>query len=419
MRRFPGQLMIIIALLGVFLIQESKRGFGNSLDEAFTDWLAANGSRRAATAPCTLVTISDSSLEAEHHWPWSPLDFALFLQGSLEFKPSVLAIQNILDWPSRPEEAWEEQAKRGQYENILRDYILKTPRVLLGAELGLPDDPDIIPPIQQVTFFSHVKGDTSGLPEFITISAQPSEKFRPDPRLQPLGYVNLPAEPVARYVPLLMRYRGEIVPSFVLQAAMLWFQVTADQVSVEAGKEISLANKIRIPINAKGEMRVDYGVEVTRVTFDELLVAVEQMRAKHTPIVSVGALKDRLVLLGRTDSASRTLSLPSGQRGSAGDFFSASIATIQNGRFARRASDGMNAGILLAAIALCIAVVRWKKTGAVLGCFLIFIGYLLTSMTVFSITLVSMPFLLPTGLLVFLAVFRLAGGARESGGAKS
>jgi hypothetical protein len=41
-----------------------------------------------------------------------------------------------------------------------------------------------------------------------------------------------------------------VVPSFVLQAILLWEKLTPDDVSVTAGRQVTLADRLDIPIDA-------------------------------------------------------------------------------------------------------------------------------------------------------------------------
>src|SRR5271170_803856 len=157
MFRTGTQFMILLLLAGLALNMQARQEPLASWDNAFADFLAMSSRHGAAPAPVVLVEIDDSNL-ASKPWPWTPLDFTLFFQAALPQQPDVLAIDEVLDWNrfALPE---DHQRNLPQYEAVLRDYILRARRVLRGAELGYPEDPVVIPPLQQATLLRIVSGN--------------------------------------------------------------------------------------------------------------------------------------------------------------------------------------------------------------------------------------------------------------------
>src|SRR5438128_9351709 len=72
MQRSSLQLMLIVLVVGLLLMRESRQNPGAMIENDYVDWLAANTTRNAIAAPLTLVEINDSSLADKHPWPWSP-----------------------------------------------------------------------------------------------------------------------------------------------------------------------------------------------------------------------------------------------------------------------------------------------------------------------------------------------------------
>ncbi len=411
MHRSAAQYSILVLLLGIFLMREAATPPTSFVDSVFVDWVAANTARKIAPAPLTLIEINDSSTEKKHSWPWSPLDFGLFLQAVLPFNPGVIAIEQVLDWRLDPKLSIDARQKQQQYEKILHDFILRSPKMLLGAQLGYPEDPDVIPPLQEAPQLRKITGDVSQILEFTAVEHQAREDYRLS---STIGFTNLPPlEGIVRTVPMLFRYRGEIVPSFVLQAVMLWHKLTPDDIVVKLGSHITLGDKVSIPIDSRGAMRVDFKSPITRYGFDELLLAVEQAQHGQTSVFSTDLLKDRLVLLARTDSKSRTLDLPTGRAGSPGELFTAAIATVQGKNFIRRASPAFD--VLVIAAMMAAAYFSGKVTRR-RACFIFLLSivlYFFVSLTIFSRYRIWLPSLLPLGLWVFVFLMRLVTPSRE------
>ncbi|MDP9291964.1 MAG: CHASE2 domain-containing protein, partial [Verrucomicrobiota bacterium] len=400
-----GLLLAFLLLLGLFLVRESRQAPADIVDNTFVDWLAANTPRIMPPAPITLVEINDSSLENQRAWPWSPLDFSLFLRGALRFKPAVVAVEQLLVWENTIAANNDWPQKYPQYLQILHDYILQSPKILLAAQLGFPEDPDVIPPLETVPILYKVQGDVKNIPEFTIVEHQPVEELRLG---STIGFTNLPeTSGTVRKVPLLFRYRGQIVPSFVLQAAMLSSKLTPDEMVVELGTQIWLGNRQTIPIDANGSMAVDFGSPFTRFGFDDLLVAVAQVEGGRPPAIAPDSMRGKLVMLARTDKVAQTLDLPNGRKGSPGELTAAALATIENQTFIRRISYKCDFAIIAVAMMLGIFFLRWNREKVVLTALSLLVLYVFACMTVFGRTLIWMPMLLPFGLMAFLVVFRL------------
>src|SRR5262249_53360074 len=157
----------------------------------------------------------------------------------------------------------KERQKLPQYEKMLRDSLLRAPKALLGAELGWPEDPETIPTIGAAPLLPHVKGDLRQVPEWTVIEHQPKEDFR---SAVTLGFTNIPERKhPLNATPLVLRYQGRIVPSFPLQAVLLWMKLSPDDVTVVLGSHIAVGSKLQIPIDDEGRMRVNYGAPVTTI----------------------------------------------------------------------------------------------------------------------------------------------------------
>src|SRR5260370_4050894 len=126
--------------------------------------------------------------------PRPPLDTSLLLQGILEFKPTVIAVEPILQWGERSKDQ----------EQIFIDQAMRVPRLVLGAELTSTPDADA--PVAEITGFPRVTGRRGDLPEFSGIEHQPGEDVR---ILSTLGFINLPEESADDlHVQLLFQYHS-------------------------------------------------------------------------------------------------------------------------------------------------------------------------------------------------------------------
>ena len=208
MFRTGAQMLLLVLLVGLVLFRESAQWPGRAVDQRWADWLSLNSGqqKKAELPPVALIAINEASL-GSHPWPWTPLDFSLFFQAALPFNPDVLAVEEVLEW-DRANISPEERQKLPQYEQILRNVLLRCPKPLLGSRLGTPEDPHAIPPLQAVPLLRNIRGDVREIPDFPVIEREPAEQYRLSASL---GFTNLPAKEYPNsFIPLVLRYRGQM-----------------------------------------------------------------------------------------------------------------------------------------------------------------------------------------------------------------
>jgi len=410
MLRSLPQFIFAALVIGFLLLREAQVQPLAGIEETFINWLAANSNAEHAPAPVMLVEVNDNCL-MNHPWPWSPLDYASFLDGALQFHARAAAIEPVLAW-DRKNMTPAQLLKQPQFEQILHERMRRTAKLELGAELGYPDDPDVLPPIQPMPVLRDVEGAMASVPDFTIVDGEPSEELR---LMTALGFANVPPlETTAEHAQLVFRYRGQIVPSFVLEGLMLWNGVTADEVEVRLGSAIRLGKKLTIPVNRAGAMLVDWKQPYDRVGFDDLELAMDQadqLKGGHVTAIDPAKMKDRLMVLARTDAQSQTLLLPTGRMASAGELFAAALATAETNAFARPAGDIGSAAVLVLGAALAWLLAAQKKlwTPPLLLGFAA--CYLLLSLLVFETARMALPLTPMLGLTVFVALYRLLGAA--------
>jgi hypothetical protein len=403
MRRTLPQLMFTVLVLGILMIREARVQPLAGIEEGFINWLAANSNADHAAAPVTLVEINDNCL-LSYAWPWSPLNYALFLNASLQFHARANGIEPVLAWDEKkllPDQLLQQP----QFEQILHESILRTPKLELGAELGFPDDPDVLPPLQPMPVFRNVTGAMEAVPEYTVVEAEPGSDIR---LTTALGFDDVP-DSSARHAPLVFRYRGEIVPSFALEAMMLYNGVTPEEVQVNLGSEIRLGDKLTIPVNEAGAMLVDWKQPYDRVGFDDMVLAVDQLEGKHATVIDPSILKDRLLILARTDAKSQTLAFPNGQMGSSGELFAEALATAESNAFARPAGRAGSVLVLLVGAGLAYVLAcrgKWMTVPVMFG---FAAGYLMLCLGVFETARIALPLTPMMGLILFVGVLRLLG----------
>ncbi len=385
-------LLAIVVLLAALLL--ARDPYVEKADAFFLDWLLRNTPASGDHAPLTVVEIGgDPTLETQPNQPApgnspesrtsagavSPLEFALFFQAILEFKPTVVAIEPPLKWRERDK----------NQEQVFLDQAMRVPKLLLSAELTPTPDPDAPP--AEIPGFPHVSGRRGDLPTFTGIQRQPDEDLR---LISSVGYVNLPDATTTR-VPLLFNYRGEVIPAFALQAFLTWARIPMSEVQIEVGSHIALPGGRKIPINWDGTLIVNPNSSKLgrRFALNELLLLAQQRQKKS----ALESLHEDLIL-ARTPS---NLLAPA-------DVFAATIVTLQSNHFVRRVSVLFDGAVLLFVALLASRAVRASRIDLVLGLIAFTAGYCMIAFTVMAHYAIWVPGLVPLGtawLLGLLAFF--------------
>jgi len=353
--------IIVVLLLGVLFLREPR--FQRS-EEIFLRWLLRHSDPATKTVPLTIVEVGKEN-------PPAPLETALLLQGLLEFKPTVVAIEPVLQWGDRAKDQ----------EQIFIDQAMRVPKLVLGAELTPSPDPDA--PVAEIPGFSNVTGRRGDLPAFSGIEHQPGEDVRV---LSTLGFVNFPeGAPNELHVPLLFQYRGEVIPAFALQAIMLWLRTTPDEIKVDIGSSITFPNRIKIPIRADGTLLVNPRMmqRARRITIDEMLLAAQQHESGAASGIRLEDVGAQLVL---ARPASNTP-----------DLLAAAIATIQAQSFVRRVSWIFDCVMVVAAAALSGWFRKFSRIDLLIGAIAFTAGYCLIAVGILSRWGIWLPGFLPLG----------------------
>ena len=386
--------MLVVALLGVLFIREPHV---QHWDDGFLRWLLEHSPPATPAVALTVVELGVDSLDDKpgetaaaavkpaksqtRNAAISPLEFALFLQSIMEFHPDVIAFENILKWRDRDKDQ----------EQVFLDQAMRVPKLLLAAELTGTPDPDA--PGPEIHGFTQVKGRRGDLMEFSGLGRQPNEDMR---LISTLGFANLPDEVSSDLrVPLLFLYRGEVIPSFALQAILLWLRVSPAEVKVVIGSHIVLPDGRRIPIGPDGAMLIHpYAAKTTRrISLNELLLEAQQRESGSKGKGEMTDLHQQIVL-ARTPA--NPLSPP--------DVFVSAIATIQANACIRRISQVFDF-VILAVVVACVPYVRRFDRADLILCGIAFTaGYCLLAITLISKWHLWLPGLLPLGAMWILVL---------------
>jgi hypothetical protein len=386
--------MLAIVLASLLFLREPRL---QRYDEGFLRWLLRNSRPTGGVIPLTIVDIGGDAADKKKPETEqraikkaSPLEYALFLQAALEFKPTVIAFESILQWGERNKDQ----------EQIFVDQAMRVPKLLVAAELTAA--PDLDAPIVEIPGFTRVTGRRGDLPTFSGIARQADEDIR---LLGTVSFINLPGDVADEiHVPLLFNYRGEVIPSFALQAALLWMRITPTEVRIDIGSYIYLPNGKKIPIRADGTALINPNAvkRARRLHLNELLLAAQQHEAKTRTTSRVENMGDDIVL-ARSAGDQPGLSGP----------FAATIATIQSNSFVHRVSWIFDCVFILVLVLASGFVRKFSRIDIVLVAIAMTAAYCLASLALASRWSIWLPGVLPLSATWLVAVFCLFAPRRK------
>ncbi len=388
-------MMIAVLLAGILFLREPHL---QKSEDFFLRWILKNSQPSSRPAPLMVVDIGRHPATAANATTTdptekflhgagraiSPLEYALFLQAALEFKPTVVAFEPILRFRERDKEQ----------QQVLIDQAMRVPNLLLAAELTTASDPDATVP--EIPGFTNVTGRRGDIPEFSAIGSQPEEDLR---LISTIGFSNLPEQITDDiHVPLLFQFRGEVIPSYPLQAALLWLRVPLNEVKIDIGSFIELPNGKKIPVGFDGTTVVNPKLvrRARHLSLNELLLLAQQHErdgAKATP----PAHNEDQIVLARTPE--NPLSSPNA--------FAATIVSIQTNAFVHRVHWSFDCIVLIAIAGLSGTARRFSRVDLVLIAFAFSAAYCLIAITLVSRSSIWLPGILPLGAVWLLTVFCL------------
>jgi hypothetical protein len=402
MFRTGAQLMFLTLIVGLVLMRESEREPVNAVDERVIDFLAANARRKELPAPVTLVGIDEVSLK-EHPLPWTPGDYALFFNAAVTFKPEVLATDEILDW-NLDKKSPEIAQTFAQYAQMLRENIRKSPRTVLGAELSYPEDADRIPPLESIAGLRNVKGAVALIPNIESSKPRPPRNcaLQPSKGSQPGQHIT---NPLAQ-LPCSFVIAGRSCLPLCCKRQCFGRRSPRKKSKSKWGRHIRLGERVTIPIDAAGRMRVNLALPIGRCSFEDLVVAAEQKDANASPSAVSELFTAHALLLSRTDRNVAKIPVTLDQPRPRGEFFALALGTIQNRSFIHSVPWWTNwafVGFFTAAAAF-VPYTR-RSLVLILGSVSIFAS-LVTALGLIGTKLIALPVIVPIGLTLFLVVAR-------------
>ena len=349
-------LFIISCVFSLFLVEREKNEkIVIDFESSYVNWLLDTKKERKELSSITLLTLDDSEESVIQDWPPSPLDYAVILNNLKQYDPELIAIEPSLEFLGQEE---------GLIETLRTACLAFNQESLLLSALCQMDrsiDPTIEKGENFFDIIDSVNGDTTNIPEFTRINSLPNQRFAA--MGLPIAFTRIDLadnnndEGIYKF-PLIARIGDKIVPSFVLKAIMLDFNIKADQVIINIGDNIKLGNRKTIPIDNRGHVQIypalqeDLSIEKINL----LTVPPDELDGKYKLL-----LGNRIIIIGNNQNSESIRNIPfrNNSRISNAEHMALAISTIQSGLFISEFSK--NKEILIWSILILIGAMILKS----------------------------------------------------------
>ena len=397
-------LFIVSCVFSLFLVEREKNEkIVIDFESSYVNWLLDTKKERKEPSSVTLLTLDDSEESVIQDWPPSPLDYAVILNNLKQYDPKLIAIEPSLEFLGQEE---------GLIETLRTACLAFNQQSLLLSAVCQMDrsiDPTIEKGENFFDIIDSVNGDTTNIPEFTRINSLPNQRFAA--MGLPIAFTRIDLadnnndEGIYKF-PLIARIGDKIVPSFVLKAIMLDFNIKADQVIINIGDNIKLGNRKTIPIDNRGHVQIypalqeDLSIEKINL----LTVSSDELDGKYKLL-----LGNRIILIGNNQNSESIKNIPfrNNSRISNAEHMALAISTIQSGLFISEVSK--NKEILIWSILILIGAMILKshslKAFSRVG--LLIIIYLSFSMLLFQSNGQWASPIAPLALFIVMTIFSL------------
>ena len=397
-------LFIVSCVFSLFLVEREKNEkIVIDFESTYVNWLLDTKKERKEPSSVTLLTLDDSEESVIQDWPPSPLDYAVILNNLKQYDPKLIAIEPSLEFLGQEEgliETLRTACLAFNQESLLLSAVCQMDRSI---------DPTIEKGENFFDIIDSVNGDTTDIPEFTRINSLPNQRFAAIGL--PIAFTRIDLadnnnnEGIYKF-PLIARIGDKFVPSFVLKAIMLDFNIKANQVIINIGDNIKLGNRKIIPIDNGGHVQIypalqeDLSIEKINL----LTVPPDELDGKYKLL-----LGNRIILIGNNQNSESIKNIPfrNNSRISNAEYMALAISTIQSGLFISKVSKNKEILILSILILIGAMILKSHSLKAFSRIGLLIIIYLSFSMLLFQSNGQWASPIAPLALFIVMTIFSL------------
>jgi len=251
---------------------------------------------RKPSPEVAIIFIEDRDIKAIGCWPWTRDYHATLIQILKESGVKAIGFDILfLDPSEHPEcDDFLVQATKNA-GNVYHTGFFEF------SQFKLPGEEGKLPAQERLKKFSLPAPAGSGQFYHSSSASLPIENLAY--AAKGLGMINLPpdSDGTSRRIPLFIRSGERLYPTLGLVLACEELNVPLKSLKVLPGKEVILSNKIKIPIDKKGCMLINFPGDIQEFpaySFVQVLQSYLQLKKGEKPIVPLSDLKGKVVLIG-------------------------------------------------------------------------------------------------------------------------
>lgn len=299
--------LTLLALVLTFLA--SKSSLFHQFELKSLDFRFIIKGKEVANPDVVVIGIDDASLSRFGRWPWPRSYHGELLRVLSENPPRAVGFDFLFN---------EKDESHPEYDQALIYYSQLLEKVVFANYFELPQEEvaekeylakesekkAMDESLLSSFALSNVEGDLVQLQKATNVSLPFAELLQTGST----GFINSPrdSDGVVRRVPLVLTYKGNVYPSFVMRLLMHYWKVKPDQVRVIAGKAIEVSKrdqKVIIPTDPKGNLLINFvgdHVDFNEALFVQVLNAAEQTQKGEKADIELDAFWKKIVLVALT-----------------------------------------------------------------------------------------------------------------------
>ena len=245
-----------------------------------------------------IVFIGDEDIKTVGRFPWSRDYHATLIHILKECEVKVIGFDILFLDPGNPQDDQLLAEATKEAGNVCHCFFFELAK---GAK-GIPFTED---------YRKFSLPAPPGTEEFYS-SPQPSLPLKAIAQeAKALGTINFPPDTdgIRRRVPLFIHCQDRLYPTLSLAITASYLGIPIQEIKVSPGKYVELKG-IRIPIDKKGCMLVNFAGDIKKFphySFVQVLQSYLQVKEGKKPIIPLGKLKNKIILVGITATGTTDL----------------------------------------------------------------------------------------------------------------
>lgn len=301
---------------------------------------------RKASPEVTIIFIEDRDIKAIGCWPWTRDYYATLIQVLKESGVKAIGFDILFLDPSEHPECDNLLVQTTKNAgNVYHTFFFEL------SQFKLPGEEGKLPAKERLEKFS--LPTPSGSRQFYHSSSASLPIENLAYAAKGLGMINLPPDNdgTSRRIPLFIKSGERLYPTLGLALACEELDVPLKSLKVLPGKYVILPNKIKIPIDKKGCMLINFPGDIQEFpaySFVQVLQSYLQLKKGEKPIVPLSELKGKVVLIGYVATGTVDLrSTPVSAKYPMVGVHASVVSNILKGNFLRQVKRPINFLVLL------------------------------------------------------------------------